>query len=189
MGKLQQEIRKREPFASSEQEAVLNLFRTSDRMQHRFARLFREYGLTPSQYNILRILTGRARPCLAWKSPAHDHGGAGHHRADRPPGAVRAVSPASTPRRTAASSTCRSRRPARRFWPGWTSRCWRLHRKMLAHFSAQEMAELTPTAGEGPPRLRGGVGLTGTPFALRAKGDSAELVRLQAERMTRKAKR
>src|SRR3954470_1607632 len=66
MGKLQQEIRKREPFASVEQEAVLNLFRTSDRMQHRFAKLFREYGLTPSQYNILRILRGegKAMPCL-----------------------------------------------------------------------------------------------------------------------------
>src|SRR5262249_45290924 len=66
MGKLQNELRKREPFANAEQEAVLNLFRTSDRMQHRFARLFREYGLTPSQYNILRILRGegKAMPCL-----------------------------------------------------------------------------------------------------------------------------
>lgn len=66
MGKLQQELRKREPFASAEQEAVLALFRTSDRMQHRFARLFREYGLTPSQYNILRILRGEGKPmpCL-----------------------------------------------------------------------------------------------------------------------------
>jgi DNA-binding MarR family transcriptional regulator len=67
MSKLQQELRKREPFASAEQEAVLGLFRTSDRMQHRFARLFREYGLTPSQYNILRILRGEGKPmpCLA----------------------------------------------------------------------------------------------------------------------------
>jgi len=66
MGKLQQEIRKREPFATAEQEAALGLFRTSDRMQHRFARLFREYGLTPSQYNILRILRGEGKPmpCL-----------------------------------------------------------------------------------------------------------------------------
>jgi DNA-binding MarR family transcriptional regulator len=66
MSKLQQELRKREPFASAEQEAVLGLFRTSDRMQHRFARLFREYGLTPSQYNILRILRGEGKPmpCL-----------------------------------------------------------------------------------------------------------------------------
>jgi DNA-binding MarR family transcriptional regulator len=66
MGKLQDELKKREPFATLEQEAVLNLFRTSDRLHHRFARLFREYGLTPSQYNILRILRGEGKPlpCL-----------------------------------------------------------------------------------------------------------------------------
>jgi DNA-binding MarR family transcriptional regulator len=66
MAKLQDELKKREPFASVEQEAILNLFRTSDRLQHRFARLFREYALTPSQYNILRILRGEGKslPCL-----------------------------------------------------------------------------------------------------------------------------
>src|SRR5436190_8224417 len=66
MGKLRDELKKREPFASVEQEAILNLFRTSDRLHHRFARLFREYGLTPSQYNILRILRseGNTLPCL-----------------------------------------------------------------------------------------------------------------------------
>ena len=31
-------------------------------MQIRFARLFREYGLTPSQYNVLRILRGEGKP-------------------------------------------------------------------------------------------------------------------------------
>ena len=36
--------------------------RTSDQLQIRFARLFREYGLTPSQYNILRILRGEGKP-------------------------------------------------------------------------------------------------------------------------------
>ncbi len=66
MSKLQDELKKRQPFASAEQEAVLNLFRTSDRLHHRFAQLFREFGLTPSQYNILRILRGEGAPlpCL-----------------------------------------------------------------------------------------------------------------------------
>jgi DNA-binding MarR family transcriptional regulator len=66
MAKLQQEPHRREPFVLGDQEAVLNLFRTSDRLQHRFARLFREFGLTPSQYNILRILRGEGKPmpCL-----------------------------------------------------------------------------------------------------------------------------
>jgi len=62
MVRLQQELKKREPFACAEQEAVLNLFRTGDRLHHRFARLFRDHGLTPSQYNILRILRGEGAP-------------------------------------------------------------------------------------------------------------------------------
>src|SRR3954468_15212360 len=62
MSQLQQELKKRNPFDSPEQEAVLNLFRTSDRLQHRFAQLFGEYGMTPSQYNVLRILRGEGKP-------------------------------------------------------------------------------------------------------------------------------
>ena len=61
-GKLQHEVKKKQPFALLEQEASLNLLRTSDQMQIRFARLLREQGLTPSQYNILRILRGEGRP-------------------------------------------------------------------------------------------------------------------------------
>jgi DNA-binding MarR family transcriptional regulator len=60
--KLQQELKKKRPFESAEQEATLNLVRTSDQLQIRFTRLFRRYGLTPSQYNILRILRGDGGP-------------------------------------------------------------------------------------------------------------------------------
>ncbi len=60
--RLQRELKKREPFELPEQEAVLNILRTSDRLQNRFGRLFREYGLTPSQYNVLRILRGEGKP-------------------------------------------------------------------------------------------------------------------------------
>jgi MarR family transcriptional regulator, 2-MHQ and catechol-resistance regulon repressor len=65
-GSLQREIKKQRPFESPEQEAMLNLVRTNDRFQFRFARLFREHGLTPSQYNVLRILRGEGKPlpCL-----------------------------------------------------------------------------------------------------------------------------
>jgi DNA-binding MarR family transcriptional regulator len=62
MSRLQRDIKKKQPFASPEQEAALNLARTNDRIQIRFERLFREYGLTPSQYNILRILRGEGTP-------------------------------------------------------------------------------------------------------------------------------
>jgi DNA-binding MarR family transcriptional regulator len=60
--KLQHELKKKQPFDSPEQEAALSLLRTTDRLQICFARLFREYGLTPSQYNVLRILRGEGRP-------------------------------------------------------------------------------------------------------------------------------
>lgn len=59
---LQRELKKKRPFEMPEQEAVLNLLRTADQLQIRFARLFRKYGLTPQQYNILRILRGEGRP-------------------------------------------------------------------------------------------------------------------------------
>lgn len=66
MSSLREEIHKTEPFECPEQEALLNLFRTSDRLNHRFAQLFSEHGLTCSQYNILRILRGEGTPlpCL-----------------------------------------------------------------------------------------------------------------------------
>ena len=60
--KLQHELKKKRPFESPEEEAALNVMRTSDQLQIRFARLFREYGLTPSQYNVLRILRGEGQP-------------------------------------------------------------------------------------------------------------------------------
>src|SRR5579871_4510431 len=60
--KLQHELKKKHPFESPEQEAALGVVRTSDRLQIRFARLLREHGLTPSQYNVLRILRGEGKP-------------------------------------------------------------------------------------------------------------------------------
>src|SRR3954454_19464988 len=65
-GRLQRELKKRRPFDSPEQEATLNIARTADRFGICFARLFRGYGLTPSQYNVLRILRGEGGPlpCL-----------------------------------------------------------------------------------------------------------------------------
>ncbi len=63
---LRDELKKRLPFDSVEQEAALAVMRTSDLLENRLARLLREHGLTPTQYNILRILRGEGRPlpCL-----------------------------------------------------------------------------------------------------------------------------
>jgi MarR family transcriptional regulator, 2-MHQ and catechol-resistance regulon repressor len=60
--RLQHELKKKKPFASPAQEAILNVLRTNDQFQNRFGKLFREYEITASQYNVLRILRGEARP-------------------------------------------------------------------------------------------------------------------------------
>lgn len=66
MKRLQQELKKQKPFDSLEQAAILNIWRTSDQLQNRFGKLFREFGVTSSQYNVLRILRGEGKPmpCL-----------------------------------------------------------------------------------------------------------------------------
>ena len=60
--KLQHELKKKRPFESPQEEALLSVVRTSDQLQIRSARLLRGHGLTPSQYNILRILRGEGKP-------------------------------------------------------------------------------------------------------------------------------
>jgi DNA-binding MarR family transcriptional regulator len=60
--KLQRELKKRGPFASLAQEVLLSIARTSDQLLVRAERLMRKYGLTGSQYNVLRILRGEGKP-------------------------------------------------------------------------------------------------------------------------------
>ncbi|TWU17246.1 HTH-type transcriptional regulator MgrA [Novipirellula galeiformis] len=60
--RLRNELKMKQPFESCEQEAILNLLRTNDRFMNRFGRLFRQFELTPSQYNVLRILRGEGKP-------------------------------------------------------------------------------------------------------------------------------
>ncbi len=55
---LQQELKQKIPFTSREQEAVLSLLRTSDAIQAQVESWLKEYGLTGTQYNALRILRG-----------------------------------------------------------------------------------------------------------------------------------
>lgn len=60
-GGLKDEIGKSMPFESIEQEALLNCLRTADRLTHSAAVVLKPAGLTPTQYNVLRILRG-SRP-------------------------------------------------------------------------------------------------------------------------------
>ena len=82
--KLQHELKKKRPFESLEEEAALNIVRTSDQLQIRFARLLREYGLTsPTQYNILRILRGEGQAAAhPGNRQPHHHRCAGNYRPD-----------------------------------------------------------------------------------------------------------
>jgi len=63
---LRNELKKRGPFDSVEQEATLAVMRSSDLLENRLTRLLRQYDLTPTQYNVLRILRGEGKPlaCL-----------------------------------------------------------------------------------------------------------------------------
>jgi MarR family transcriptional regulator, 2-MHQ and catechol-resistance regulon repressor len=61
------ELGKREPFASPEQEAFLNLARTYESLAGDFDRLFKEHGLSSPQFNALRILRGHAEPMQVYQ--------------------------------------------------------------------------------------------------------------------------
>lgn len=62
MSQLQKELKKKQPFQQAEQEALLNLMRTNDLFMNRLGRLLRQFDLTSSQYNVLRILRGEGKP-------------------------------------------------------------------------------------------------------------------------------
>lgn len=63
-GRLRQEIRQGKPFASLEEEAFLNLLRTANVLSQGLAALLKPAELTPTQYNVLRILRGAGREGL-----------------------------------------------------------------------------------------------------------------------------
>jgi DNA-binding MarR family transcriptional regulator len=58
MAGLKLEIVQERPFASLEEEALLNLLRTSDCLNRAFHLKTRDWGVTSTQYNVLRILRG-----------------------------------------------------------------------------------------------------------------------------------
>jgi DNA-binding MarR family transcriptional regulator len=60
-GRLAAEIHQTKPFTSLEEEAVLNMGRTFEALQKPVAELLKQYQLTPTQYNVLRILRGAGR--------------------------------------------------------------------------------------------------------------------------------
>lgn len=55
---LRSELRQRKPFESLQQEAHLNVVRTGTALQDAFEQLLKPYGISNTQYNVLRILRG-----------------------------------------------------------------------------------------------------------------------------------
>lgn len=58
MAGLKREIAQERPFSTPQEEALLNILRTADCLQRAFNRRVREWKITGTQYNVLRILRG-----------------------------------------------------------------------------------------------------------------------------------
>ncbi len=61
---LRDEIKQKKPFKSLHEEAALNLIRTSAVLSDHFEQTIKPYGITGTQYNVLRILRGSAETGL-----------------------------------------------------------------------------------------------------------------------------
>ena len=58
MGTIYREIRQTRPFARREEEALVALFRTTDLLRTAATAVLDRWGISPEQYNALRILRG-----------------------------------------------------------------------------------------------------------------------------------
>ncbi len=64
-GRVRREIKQRKPFRRLEDEAFVNLLRTGDALMQGVAATLKPTGLSPTQYNVLRILRGAEPDGLA----------------------------------------------------------------------------------------------------------------------------
>ena len=55
---LKTELKQNKEFPSKEEELFLNIIRTADSLQRSLVELFKRFDLSPTQYNMLRILRG-----------------------------------------------------------------------------------------------------------------------------------
>ncbi len=69
-GKIAKEITQTKPFVCHEEEAFLNLSRSYEHVMKGFSELFREFNISTTQYNVLRILRGAGPDGLNCKEAA-----------------------------------------------------------------------------------------------------------------------
>ena len=60
-GKIQQELQQTKPFRNVGEEVLLNIMRTADVLELKLTDLLKPHGLSPTQYNVLRILRGAGK--------------------------------------------------------------------------------------------------------------------------------
>ena len=63
--KIQDEIKQSKPFKTVAAEALVSLLRTADLVAREVAEVLKPYGVSPTQYNVLRILRGAGPSGLA----------------------------------------------------------------------------------------------------------------------------
>ncbi len=61
---LQAEIKQTKPFPRPGAEALLSVLRTAAVLEHHLGEALKPFGITPTQYNVLRILRGAGRSGL-----------------------------------------------------------------------------------------------------------------------------
>jgi DNA-binding MarR family transcriptional regulator len=70
MADLQTEIKQRKPFTSPTAEALLSVLRTAAVLEHHLSEALKPYGITHTQYNVLRILRGAGTSGLCGREVA-----------------------------------------------------------------------------------------------------------------------
>jgi DNA-binding MarR family transcriptional regulator len=68
--RLLEEIKQTRPFASSSDEAFISIMRTASILEHGSNEILRDFGITQTQYNVLRILRGAGSAGLCGKEIA-----------------------------------------------------------------------------------------------------------------------
>jgi DNA-binding MarR family transcriptional regulator len=62
--RLEAEIKQTRPFARKSSEALVSIMRTAAVLDHRMQDALKDFGITPTQYNVLRILRGAGKEGL-----------------------------------------------------------------------------------------------------------------------------
>ena len=58
MSTLLEEIKQKKPFMSLEDQAMVSIIRTAEVLMRKETEFLKDYGITPTQFNVLRILRG-----------------------------------------------------------------------------------------------------------------------------------